>query len=95
MDAQTIKTVADLLSSGGSAALMLVVYIGFQVLHSSREAARHVKEIHRAVQGEVPKLSEHVRVIREDMEALKRNTDKMDIRLAAALAIRPSQENRR
>lgn len=73
-----VKGIVELLSTGGNAALIFLVWFAFQVMQAGREAARNVKELRDAVVAQKPELER----IAEAVEDVSKQNDVLDSRLA-------------
>jgi Sec-independent protein translocase protein TatA len=78
MTEDTVTTVIKLLTGGGNAALIFLVWFALRAVHAANEAARHIKEIRDAM-APVPTKIE---AMAQDMRDVAAQTDSMDSRLA-------------
>jgi hypothetical protein len=88
MDTELIKTVTGLLTSGGSAAVIFLVYIAYTTLQRMRRAADEVTEIRNAIVSAAPLVSQGARDLREVVASVKEvdgRLSRQELQIAAAL----------
>jgi hypothetical protein len=78
MEEETVSTIARLLTGGGDAALIIMVWFAMRAVHAANEAARNIKEMRDAMMPVPQKIDAMAASLRE----VAAQTDSMDSRMA-------------
>jgi hypothetical protein len=87
MDAETIKSIAGLLSGGGSAAVIFLLWIAYNTLQRMRGAADDLKAIREALTS--PEFKQAIKDLRDaaaDMESVDTRLATLPLQVVAALS---------
>lgn len=88
MDAETIKGITGLLTGGGSAAALFLVWIAFNTMQKLGRAMEDLQEIRKFVAASSPAIVEAEKNLREIAGAVKEVDNRLsrqELQLAAAL----------
>lgn len=92
MDAETLKSMAGLLSGGGSAAVIFLLWIAYNTLQRMRKAAEDLQDIRDAVTAASPVVraaAQNIRDMAADLESVDARLQKQELQLIAALNRQP------
>lgn len=95
MPEDTVTTIVKLLTGGGNAALMFLVWFAMRAVHAANDAARHIKEMRDAMTPLPPKIdamAQHMRDVAARTDSMDSRLARQEIQLQAALAQRYQPE---
>jgi hypothetical protein len=88
METETVKSVVDILASGGNAAALFIVFLVWRGIEHIRKVAEKIERI--AINTEaLPEIRKELRDLGADIESVDERLAGQDVRLAAALGIQP------